>query len=154
MFVQSLLNYTQRVVTIPMCGYRYVIEYKHSTYSKYHENWEKAASLVAEETLKLWAKAGICRDEIDRERLLLLSENAQHAVENLFKKGSPLSFVQQCKEVKRLIYADNNVLAAIKNNPNQTRSKSFALFRMCVLTRLSVLITLLFRLIERMRKIL
>lgn len=53
LFVQSLLNYTQRVITIPMCGYRYVLDYKNSSYSQYHECWEQATTLVSEQTLKL-----------------------------------------------------------------------------------------------------
>lgn len=136
-----------------MCGYRYVLDLKHSTYSKYHECWEKAATLVAQQTLNLWEKAGISRDETDRERLSIVSNNTWHCVENLFKKGSPLSLRQQYKEVKRLVFADRTVFEAVRKCPNPTRSKQFALFKMCVFTHSAMLITSLYWLIDRVKRI-
>jgi len=135
-----------------MCGYRYVLDLKHSTYSKYHNNYEQSTVLVAQENLKLWAKAGISQAEIDRERQSLLFSNTLYCIENLFKRGTPLSLPQQYGEVKRLLFADETVLNAIRRYPNPTRSKSFALFRLCALTRSALLVTLLYWLIDRVKR--
>lgn len=113
-FVLTCLLHTDKISCVPMCGYKYLFGEKSSVSYKYIAGKEKACERLRSLRSQLHEQAGTSQQEREDEMQNLLFNNGIALVNNLFKEGTPLSFSQKRKEVKRLVFDNAEMRAAIE----------------------------------------
>ena len=113
-FVLTCLLHTDKVKSVPMCGYKYLFGEKSSVSYKYISGKEDACLKLRTLRMQLHEQAGTPQEEREDELQNLLFNNGIALVNNLFKHGSPLSFSQRRKEVKRLVFDNAEMRWAIE----------------------------------------
>jgi len=145
-FFFNLLQRTQRLNTIPITGYKYYMVGVSSTSVKYHAHRELAVNSYTEMRFNLWRQVGISEEDIAKERRNALYTNTYFNVNNLFKKGSPLSFGDKLRNVKRLVFDNKDAREVIASADRSRRSVQLKVFDFCFDTKSPLLMTMTYEL--------
>lgn len=129
-FVLQLCLQTDRISTIPLCGYMYIKDEELTAVSKYHACREEATHKRMDLMSRLMRQAGFTEIEIANDRRHRLSKLGNGLAINLFRIGCPLSFKEKVAEIKRIAYDDLEVrqsLLATRYSEGDTYQKIFRL---------------------------
>ena len=113
-FCLTCLLHTDGVKLIPTCGYKYLMSERTSGSYDYISTKEETRQMIRKLRMQLHEQAGTPQEEREDELQNLLFNNGIALVNNLFKHGSPLSFSQRRKEVKRLVFDNAEMRWAIE----------------------------------------
>lgn len=119
-WVRQLMLQAKEMRVIPLSGYRYICSDVDSAMSRYHACFEDVKAKDTELMCQMMERGGCSSAEIDEYRNGERYIDGYFMVCNLFKQGSPLSFGERRREVRRLVFNDAAMRAAIEA---QDRSK-------------------------------
>lgn len=113
--VLSWVLATNAIKIIPMTGYRYIVRPSQGNSSaRYHADLAEAMNAMANLTDALKRQAGYTEEEIAEQHKQHRYIESFSLVRNLFKHGTPLTFGEQCAQVRRILYDDPEVVAMMK----------------------------------------
>lgn len=112
-FVQETLLLKPRVSTLEMGGYRWICRDEVSGCSTYRSHFWKSYMYAREVERRLLSMAGCTEGELGTRMSQSDYIQGYFFVCNLFKKGSPLSFGEARREIKRVIFDDASMRQAI-----------------------------------------
>lgn len=113
-FILETFLLTDKVESFPLTGYHYCYRDGGNALSKYHACFEKVQRRKQKLSEKLLRRLGYDEDYVSRNRKMNLYVNGYFSVCNLFKKGSPLSFREACREIRRIIFDDASMREAMR----------------------------------------
>lgn len=145
-FNLTLLERTDRVLTIPMTGYRYILQDTGSAVSHHHATLEAALADYTARLHRLYLQVGMTAEETHRREVADRWQQSYTLVRNLFKPGSPLTFGQQRKAIRRIAF--QNPLLAEAATAHRYKQESMLLkgWLFCLRSRSPLLTTITFRL--------
>ena len=108
-FMYNLLLLTDKIRTIPLCGYRYYMGLAHNTTSRYHACMEKVTREKERLRGLLMLKAGVSKEEVERRITDEQYITSYGLVCVLFRSGCPLTFGEKTAAVKRIVF-DNPLM--------------------------------------------
>lgn len=112
-FVKEALVSCPRVSTIEMGGYQWMCRDENSGSSTYkHDFWE-AFQIDRSLRVRLWTMGGCTEAEVKHRLADFDFIQGYFFVCNLFKQGSTLSFRERRKEIRRLVFDNADMRAAI-----------------------------------------
>ena len=114
-FVLQLCLKTNRIATIPLCGYTYMINREQSATSRFHSCREEVSRKRIDLMNELMRQAGFSETEISKDRESRLSKIGNGLTINMFRIGSNLSLKEKIKEIRRIAFNDLEVRKAIKS---------------------------------------
>lgn len=145
-FNVTLLEKTDRVLCIPMTGYRYVMQDAGSAVSRYHATLEAAVADFNTRLHRLYQQVGMTAEETHQCQVADSWLQRYTLVRNLFKSGTPLSFGEQRRAVRRIAFGDPLLREAARQHHYKTESLLLKAWLFCLRSRSPLLTTLAFRL--------
>lgn len=145
-FNLTLFTKTDKIVTIPMTGYRYILADSGNASSKYHETLKAVLHERSSLFRTLFSQIGLTDQEIHAIEVKESYTLAYDMVRNLFKPGTPLSFRNQCKEVKSITIHNPLLNEAAKQHSMKSESLLMKVWLFCLRLHSPLCTTIVFRL--------
>lgn len=145
-FNLTLLEKTDRVLCIPMTGYRYVMQDTGSAVSRYHTTLEAALADYNARLHRLYLQVGMTAEETHRREVADCWLQRYTLVRNLFKPGSPLKFCEQRRSVRRIAFNDPLLKEATREHHYKTESLLLKVWLFCLHSHSPWLTTVVFKL--------
>lgn len=145
-FNLTLLEKTDRVLCIPMTGYRYVMQDTGSAVSRYHATLEAALADYNARLHRLYLQVGMTAEETHRREVADCWLQRYTLVRNLFKPGSPLSFGEQRRAVHRIAFNAPLLKEATREHHYKTESLLLKVWLFCLRSHSPLLTTIAFKL--------
>lgn len=96
---------------------------------------------------KLLRIAGMSAAEVARCRCAIVFNDTIFEVLNLYKKGTPLTLGGKRREIKRLMFGNKELSAAIRVHDSSHDNVQIRLFRACYATRSPLLTAIIYELL-------
>lgn len=147
LFILSFVLSSKRVNTVQMCGYRYICNDDASACSKYLESYEEGVRRNYELRQQLYEEVGLGRALIERIKEMSIYIDAYMFMINLFKQGSPLSFSEKRKEIKRLLFDNAELATAMKAHNRSGDNTMIKIYNACYATRSPLLTAIVYEIL-------
>lgn len=148
--LEFCLHY-KKVNTVCLCGYRYLCNDDNSVCSKYLDTLEEGNHRRRELQLKLFEHVGMAAEEIASRAKEILYVDTYMALINLFKQGSPLSFCEKFKEIKRLLFGNMELAAAMKAHDRSGDNTLIKIYNVCYATRAPFITAIVYELLFKVK---
>lgn len=145
-FNLTLFTKTDKIVTIPMTGYRYILADSGNASSKYHETLKAVLHERNSLFRTLFSQIGLSNQEIHAIEVKESYTLSYDLVRNLFKPENPFSFRNQCKEVKSITHQNPLLKEAIKQHCMKSESLLMKVWLFCLRSHSPLLTTIVFKL--------
>lgn len=146
LFIMELFQHRPRVSTIELGGYRWICRDEHSLCTSYRESLPEGNSMLRTAQVQLWKIAGCTDEEVKRRLLSFDYVQGYFLVCNLFKKGSPLSFRERCREVRRIVFEGEGMKEAMRRKQCNTHTMFLKIYDFSYRFRSPFVMTLIFQL--------
>lgn len=144
-FNVELLMHRPRVSTVEMGGYRWICRDENSESSSYRPEMSKGLSMLRSAQLRLWTMVGCTEEEMKRRLLSYDYVNSYFLVCNLFKKGSPLTFKERVREVRRIVFESEGMEEAMQRKQCNTHTMFLKIYDFAYRFRSPFIMTLIFQ---------